>query len=71
MYFNLLIILHDCNIIARISHIYNSNSMFIIQQKFKEKIVNNDIICNVMKSYDQSRDRSNQIGTISDHYSRG
>ncbi len=24
--------------------------------------------CNVMKSCDQSRDRSNQIGTISDHY---
>ncbi len=25
-------------------------------------------ICNVIKSFDQSHDRSNLIGTISDHY---
>ncbi len=26
------------------------------------------VVCNIMRSCDQSRDRSNQIGTISDHY---
>ncbi len=35
------------------------------------KMYNQEFLCNVMKSYDQSRDGCNQIGTISDHYFQG
>ncbi len=38
----------------------------IVTKIIRKKII--QIICNVMKSCDQSRDGSNQIGTISDHY---
>ncbi len=38
------------------------------KEAFSIELQEIEFFCNVMKSYDQSHDGSNQIGTISDYY---